>query len=299
MGNKSRYKKITDLFTVGEVVQPDVDDPEALLFVQKLNGFELDEARKEAQVVRARTVLALRQEGSDEVNALTDAVSRLPKDRLVTGIVSSAYTKHVGEASNAIHSDPEWSERLDILERSDRDLLPDDERKVVDEINAAYLEALNDRITALDQAEHSRLMDEDDEQVRKAYIDSFIESRAASVFLREMRYVEAYYGVRMCDGKQKDPEGGNYSWDHKDCAHERLFDSIEEARQMPDELLNQITRAFDRVNVPARTAKGSARRGASSGPSRQPSEPEASAPSTPEAMSPEQAGTSESPSTTP
>lgn len=299
MSNKSRYKRLTDLFTVGEVVQPDPEDPGALLWVQKLNGFELDESRKEAQVVRARTVLALRQEGSDEVNALTDAVSRLDKDRLIAGIVSSLYTKHVGEASAAIAADPEWAERMDIMERTDRNAVPEDERRVVDKINADYLDTLNQKILDLDKAERERLEDEDDEAVRRAYIDSFIESRAAAVFLREMRYVECFYGVRMCDAKQKDPENGNYDWDHKECSHERLYDDIEEARQMPDELLNQFTRAFDRINVPARTAKGLARRGASSGPSRQLSEPEASAPSTPEVMSPEQAGTSESPSTTP
>lgn len=292
MGNKSRYKRITDLFTVGEVVQADPDDPEALLYVQKLNNFEQDEARREAQVVRARTVLALRQEGSDEVNALSDAVGRMPLDRLIDGIVSSKYTKHVGEASNSLHGDPEWFERLDILERTDRDSVAEEEKKVVDQINHDYLDALNLKIADLDEAERARLTDMGEEQVRQEYVESFVESRAAAVFLREMRYVECYYGVRMCDATQKDPENKNYDWDHSACSHERLFDNLDEARAMPDELLNQLTRAFDRINVPARTAKGSARRQASSGPSRQQSEPEGSGPSTPEEMSPEPDGTS-------
>lgn len=285
MGNRSRYKRLTDLGVRGIELRPDPDTP--LVYIQKLNSFEMEESRRDAQVARSRVVMALRKEDGDEMLAMRDMVTRLEKARLVEGIVGSHYTRNVGVASNAIYADPTWHERLDIMDRTNRDTVPDDEKAVLDKINGEYLDELTARVKVLEEDERERLTNDPDEALHTEYIETFVETRASATFMREMRYQEVLFGVRMCDA-----EGDMGPWDHTPCQHERLYEDVEEVRALSDELLAAYGRAFDQVNVPGRQAKGSASRQASSEPSRPPSVEEASAPSTQEAPSGTQGGTS-------
>lgn len=311
MATREAYRRLTDLFTVGEVLQPAETGP--AVFVHKLNDFEMGEARKDASVARSRVMLALRKEDSDDLVALRDGVRRMDKTTIVEGILKSLYTKHVATASGTIHADPAWHERLDVLDRTDRNAVPENERAVIDDINDAYFDELTRRITRMDEDERDRLTRLSDEDLHQEYEEAFIESRAAAVFLRELRFAEIVFGVRMCDALEvttaEDAEAGK--WDHGKCSHERLHidyedtvegpdgekhkvvvRAIDQVRVLPDPLLDAYSRAFDRLNVPARTAKGSARQSSSSELSRPPSEEEASVPSTPGATTPVPAGTS-------
>ena len=181
MGNKSRYKRLTDLGVRGIELRVDPDVP--LVYIQKLNSFEMEESRRDAQVARTRVVMALRKEGGDEMTAMRDLVTRMDKDRLIGGIVSSHYTRNVGTASNAIHADPTWHERLDVMDRSNRDELPDDEKAVLDKINGDYLAELTTRIKVLEDDDTARLEAMDDAAVQEEYIETFVDTRASAVFM--------------------------------------------------------------------------------------------------------------------
>lgn len=282
-------------------LRPDPDSP--LVYIQKLNSFEMEESRRDAQVARSRLVMSLRDDAGPEMLAMRDLVTRMDPPRLVEAIVATHYTKNVGIASNAIHADPSWHERLDVMDRTDRDACPDDEKAVLDKINGEYLDELTARIRVLEDDERERLLAEPVEKIHDEYIETFVETRASATFMREMRYQEVLFGVRMCDA-----EGDIGPWDHSKCQHERLYvdeelldaqgkfvqhlTAIEQVRGLSDELLSEYGRAFDAVNVPGRVAKGSASQQASSGLSRPQNEEVASAPSTQEVPSGTPVGTS-------
>lgn len=284
-----RKGRMQDLFLEGRVIRLHEDDDP--LWVQKLNTFEQDEARRMAQAARARTLMALRREGGDEWTAITDSVAQMSRERMVTGIVGGLYTRHIGKASTDLYADPEWQERLDIMDHSIRETLPEDERAVLDEITTAYLAELQTRKAALDADETERLNTLPEDKLREEYIDTFIETRGTAVFMRDMRFAEVLFGVRMCDAESRD----DGSWDHGSCSHDQFYDDLEEVRRLPDALMNRYTSTFDQINVAPSQGKDWGSRRASSAPSLPRSEEEASTPSTPEETSPELAGTSAQP----
>jgi len=297
-----RRRRITDFYVDGEVLQP---APGEVVFVQKINQFEDGEARADAQAARSRFTMALRRPDSPDTAALREAVKRMDQVALVRGIVNSRYTKYMAEASTALASDPEWVERLLVLDRSDIDSVRPDEAQVINELNTAYLATIQERVREAEEADTARLMAMAPEEVQRDYEESFIDSRAAAVYIGEYKLGQIAQSVRMCDAT---PPAEGEDWDHSACTHERLYvdeeiedpethevkvkRAIEFVREEPDVLLDAYTRAFDNVHVAVRAAKDSASRQSSSEPSRPPSEEEGSAASTPEVSAPAQVGTS-------
>lgn len=283
-----RKSRMQDLFVQGRVLRLG-DEDDDIVFVQKLNQFEQDEARRMSQAARTRVQMALRKEDGDEMVAVRGAVGDMDKPRMIEGIIASLYGRHIGKASAQVQADAEWQERLDVMDHSVRDLLPEDERKVLDEITSDYLAELNARREKLDDEERARLDALDEDALRAEYISIFIETRGQAVFMREMRYAEVLFGVRLCDAEQPDEDA---DWDHSACTHEPFYDDIEEVRALPDILMNRYTETFDKINVAPSQGKDSRSPQASSGLSASPSEEEASTPSTQEVTSPEPVGTS-------
>lgn len=293
MGSRTkneRKRRMQDLFSEGEIFRPDPESPDDddLLWIKKLNNFEQDEARRIAQSQRALFVRTMNREGSDELWVLKDGVAKMTDERLIEAILASSYAKLMGKASNAVHADPDWHERIDMMENVRRDTVQDAERRTLDEVTAEYLTEIEKRRQAIEASDRHDLQSLDSDELRERYVEVFIEARATGVFMREMRYAEVLFGVRMCDAVMG--EGGEY--EHKTCTHLPLYDDHDEVRTLDDILMAQYGRAFDRLNVAPHQAKGSARRQASSGPSRQQSEEEDSSPSTQEVTSPEPVGTS-------
>lgn len=296
---EERRRRITDLYTTGEVLQV---APGEMVFVKKLNQFEDGEARADAMAARSRMVMAQRSDNPDAV-ALREAIRQMQKPKLIDGILASRYTKYMADASTAIQGDPEWAERLLVLDRSDRSAVRDEEAVVLDQINSEYLTTVTAKATEMEKADRDDLDDMDDAEVRRIYEDSVIETRAAAVYIGEYKFGQIAWAVRMCDAEQ--PEGDG-EWDHSKCKHDRLYvdeevgegeekrtkRAVEFIREEPDALLDEYVRVLDRVHVPLLRSKGTASRQSSSEPSRPQSEEEASVPSTPEATSSEPVATS-------
>ena len=72
---------------------------------------------------------------------------------------------------------------------------------------------------------------------------------------------------------------------HKECDHsEKVYESLEEVRVLPEQLFNQLRDGFDALAMSVRDAKNSDRQGSSSDSSPLPSKEEESTPSTPDGV---------------
>lgn len=301
MANRAeRRRRITDLYTVGEVLQV---APGQMVFVKKLNQFEEGEARADAMAARSRMVLAQRDDTNPEAKALRAAIGRMDTDNLIEGIVNSRFTRYMADANMSIHGDPEWSERMSIIDRTDRETATEQEIKVMDDINSSYLAELNERAKKAEADDRHELFGLDIEEVRHAYEEAIIETRATAVYIGEYKFGQLAWAIRMCDAEQ--PSEGQ-EWDHTACTHERLYvdEEIEEGsgkrvkravefvREEPDALLDEYVSALDRVHVPVGQAKGSGSRQSSSAPSQPQNEEEELPASTQQETSSALAGTS-------
>jgi len=295
--NRGKYKRLPDLYVAGaELTLRDG----TVVWMQALNPYEMDEARHDAMVARARMVMALQEQGSDELMKVRAVVVVDGRDAVVNGLVEAKRLEFMIAAGDAIANDPEWKERLDIASRQDEILArepSDPERKLLDQINIDYV------------GETNRMVDEDldrlrreydamsDDAITEEYVKFYIERRGTDVALAEHKLTEVWYATRCCEGVQN--EDG--TWDHGACDGHvlRVFETKAEVRRMPGELVDALSDALDAVNMTVREAKNSDRQGSGSASSPLPSEQGESTPSTPDATPTEPPGSSAPPSPTP
>lgn len=294
MSKDEARRVLADLFTVGKEIQPDGGGP--VLWVQKLNDWEFGETRRDAMSARSLVVMTFRR--SNEALAIreemSERISKKDLDTVLDGVISVAQSRLSTQAIINVQSDPKWTERLDVLQRTDRETADEEQRTTLDEINAEYMAEIMKRTAELTEAERERLEGLPDEELLDAYLDALVDSRATSIFHDEMRYGEILAAVRYCEAAEHttDEMAAGGQWDHAVCTHERLYGSLEEIRALPDELLTFYMQAVNQVTVPASQAKEWASRSSSSEPSRQPNEAEESPASIQEETTREPVGTS-------
>jgi len=298
---KDRYKRVTDLFVEGtEVVLDDSPEDPLIIWVQKPNPFEREEARRDAQVAGARFTLTLQDDSSDEIAVFRAGLVRLDRQDLVDAIVDLKFSEDLVLAQNELRDDKDWTEKLAIVDRSGGQLegrgQDDPEVLKVAEINREYLTETNDRVDARRAARRDELERFTELELRDEYERAYIEALATANSLREFRTTEIFFAARVCSAVPNDD--ATAGWDHSGCAghRARIFDDRQEVREIDDELHQRISAAISRVTMSPREAKNSARRGSSSESSPPPSEPGESTASTPEETSNEPAGTSAPPS---
>jgi hypothetical protein len=269
------------------------------VWVQPLNPFEQDTARSEAQIARSRLAMAIRTEGSDESDAVrvwfNEDGREAATDRLVAAKISQATPKLI----ESIRNDPDWTERMAILDRGSADTavpLEPGEEKLLLRISNEFAAELGLRLSAERDYHVMQYEQMDDETLWESYLDWYVDERTSDVLMAEYRLHQVHFGARWCDGVLTDGD-----WDHSACDGHRelLFPTTPDARTAPAELLQLLYVVADEVDMTAREAKNSDRQGSSSGSSPLPSEGEASTPSTPSEIQPEPHGSSSSPSPTP
>ena len=292
--SRAKYKRLPDLYVAGtEVVLKDG----TVAWLQVLNPFEIDEARHDAQVARSRLVMALQTHGSDEMRFVEaqlwqDGIEEARK-RLVQSKTNDTLIKTV----DSIRDDPEWTERLEILNRSDDDApLEDIEKKLLEKTQGEYIAEITRRIKDEEDWLTRQYADATAEVLKEEYTKLYIERRGNDLAAAEFRVVEIWYGARVCEGVQA--EDG--TWNHEACeGHQlRIFDTKAEVRQLPAELGNLLGEAYDALSMSQREARDLARPASSSDSSRRPSAPEESTPSTPDETPASAPGTSPQPSLT-
>lgn len=293
MADSAALRRVTDLFVEGTEMVLDEHDP-VIVWINKLNPFQVDEARKDGQAARTRYTLALNDPRSEESQEFDLRSANLDDDTLAAGMAQAKYQQFLVAAADDMRSDKEWAEKSNALDRASEQLadrpVDDPERVAMDKLAEEYYAELEERADAKREAEREGLRALPHEELRQKYRQQWIEERATSAFLTEYRITELWYALRECFSSGKDDNG---RWKHEKCDHRiKLLDDRQQVRQLPDELIRQARHAVENLVVDDRSSKDSAEARKSSGSSPRPNAQEGSAPSTPAATPPAQATTS-------
>lgn len=277
--SREKYRRIPDLYTAGTEL---VLQEGTVMYMAVLNPLERDEAQHDAQVARARLIMALKSEhGSDERVKVEAAFFTDGRDKAIERLVAVRVQEHVVESVSAIQSDPDWIEKLEVMQRSE-DLLarvPEDaERKLLEQINREYLEEFGRRQGDEQAFLEGKFGDLDDAGLIEEYVEMYVERRGNDVALAEYNLTEVWYAARVCEGVQIGPG----QWDHDGCEHHqlRVYEAKAEVRSLPEDLQNLMGEAMITLNMSVRDARFSDRQGSSSDSSPLPSAPAASTAST-------------------
>lgn len=291
---KEKYRKLEELYTTGKTVELGQG---MAMFLQVLNPFERQEARNAAQTARTRHIMAYQEHGQSDRDRLEASFFAEGREGAIEKLLELQMQQEMVKILDEIHDDPEWSDYLEVMDRSDELMArePDDvERKFLDEANYKYVREVQKRMDAERDSKRTTLQRLDDDELKRQYSTAFLERRGDEVAMSEYQIVQLSYAVRDCDATKNE----NGAWDHSGCNHERVY-TADEVRALPDELYNLLSEAMDNLSLSVREGKGSGRQTSSSGSSPLPSEEEASASSTPDPTPNGAPGSSKSPSTTP
>jgi hypothetical protein len=284
MGNRSKYRRLPDLYIRGkELVFKDEAEGDVVMWLQVLNPFEAQECRNDAQVARSRLTMALRTEGSKEYDTLKGQFVMRTTEVVIEELISAKQTGWFMEAQHALDVDPDWTERMEAMRSADiapAAPLSEDEQALLAKLNVEYMDELNKRIAEERDYYKQSLERMSTEDLLEEYLDTYIGRRGDNTALIEYNLTELVMGCRVCEAVP-DEEGYFGPDAHKGCNHkERVFETREEVRELPEEMQIMLRTAFDDLAMSARDAKSSGSKASSSDSSPVPDPQEGSTPST-------------------
>lgn len=266
----SALAHVTDLFVEGKelVIRPlpEAEDgpPAVLVWVNKLNTFERDEARRAAAVARARTILAIREQGNPE-KVLYDAnVAALDPAGLREALLDVKVQERRMKALNAVRVDPEWAERYGIALEGKGDNLPPEELGTIVKAQQDLLDEMDRRSQQYRDDEERDLLALDEATLREKHLDAWLETQGMNSFGTELRRQQVFHALRACQATKKVDD----HWDHSECDHsKRLCDTPAEVDRVPDTLIDGTLALLNALTVPDDDARFSAEAEVSSAPS--------------------------------
>lgn len=284
-----RYRQVTDLYVTGAVAVLRDDSP---VWMQALNPFEQDTARNEAQIAKARIIMAIKEFGSDEQAKVRYFFMEDGLDVARAKVVDAKVSESVPKIIERLRNDSEWSEKLLILERGldNTALIPETEEFILlEKLAEEYNQELAERLASERAFNQMTLAEVAEEQLWVQYLDWYLSRRANEIMLAEYQLHQVLFGARVCEASH---DGKN--WDHTGCNghRDRIFGDSEEVRSAPEQLFALLLEAAEVVEMSARDAKNSDRQWSSNGSSPLPSEEGASTASTPTETQAELPGTS-------
>lgn len=278
-------KRVTDLFVEGMEVPFDVNaDPPVLLWVNKLNSFQREEAQRDGLAARSRMVIATRENGSVDYLRFEASLSELDEDGVLTALIDQGNNERFLEAMDELRTDPDWKERLEATTRITPSM-GEAEREVVVKLNEEYADELQKRIDTRREAKRLDLQGLDFKSLTEKYRVGWLEGHGSVAFQREYTKTQVYYALRTCQGTRAE-----VGWDHTECGNhaQRALDDREEVAGLPSSVLDRLMTAVREVEVPGREARFLGAPPSSSERSVQPSaEAEEFTPSIPVVTSPE------------
>lgn len=282
-----RLRRVTDLFVEGTEMYLGDDDQGSpvVIWMNKLNSFEVEEARRDAVAARGLRVLELEKEDNPERQAMLLEVNRWKDDRLRQARVDQVTDELYMNAINDLEADEDWSEKIAILRRlpqllKDENAAKDDKRwGQFDELNQEYLVTLQERLEKLQGQKKREFEDLDRETLVDDFMESWRSRLSLDEFMQEKRRTELFFALRDCKASRVKFDGGE-RWDHSECDHTvRLMESRGQVGSLPEGVIERAMDVMDGVTVPQREAGNSDAPASSSASSEQPSEEAASIPS--------------------
>lgn len=291
-----RLRQVVDLYVIGKVAVLKDGTP---LWMQALNPFEQDTARNEAQIAKARLVLALKEHGSDEEAKVRMYFFEEGEDAARRKVIDSKVADAMPRILERLRNDPEWSEKVSILERGlDDTATPAEpaEQALIESLTNEYAVELSSRFTSERDFFEDQFATATPEDLWEQYLEWYQTKRAGDLMFAEFRLHQLLFGARICHGLLVDGV-----WDHAACGGhaEHFFLEKAEVRAAPEDLVDLLMATADDVEMLGREAKNSHRQGSSFDSSLLPSEAAESTASTPGETPPAPPGSSSTPSPTP
>lgn len=274
----NRFRRLTELFVQGKAV----DLPGGgHLWVQVINSFERDECLSDAQVSRARLILALKDQGHERLK-VQGRLAEIGLDAMAKELAEARAGAKSGDFADEMRDDPDWKERMNIILRTDWDNAAkpptEGELLTMQKINEEVLGELVRREEEETEFLVRRFRRMDEEEFVDEWVNEWVERRGSGLATQEYRLTELWYAARYCDARPNE-EG---ELDHTRCEghRERVFETKQDARSAPNELQELLRGALDELNLAGRDPKDSDSPASSSDSPPTPSEPEESTPST-------------------
>jgi hypothetical protein len=279
--------RLTQLFAEGKelvLTPPGGGEPE-VLWIAKLNAFEEEQANQAGRVARARLINAIKSEGTPEWEWLQGQKVDTLSIAMVESIVGSKESELFVKAINDLRSDPEWREKLEIMDHSDEDELVGIEQSAHNRLKAEHAEALLSRHDERKAELREELGQLARPHLEEQYEQAFLNEQGMAAFGLERARQHIYLSMRSCEASP--PTGDNARWDHSSCDHQlRYLASASEVAQLPQSIREKVEDAYNEIALAPSVARFTDAL-ASSSESLEPSAMEAdSTPSGPAATSP-------------
>ncbi|GAB3863321.1 hypothetical protein GCM10028801_30670 [Nocardioides maradonensis] len=258
MGGIDRLRRITDLFVEGTELHlgDDAQGP-IVIWVNKLNPFQVQEAMKDASARRFMAIADLKQSGEyDGMVAETQMLSRVEvASRYVELMANEIYL----EALDDIDIDAELRKQREALERAE-ELMNDagmtedsPDRDVLAATQSTWMAALQEAQESRTQAKLREAETMDEAELREKFLERWRDLATRAVFEREHQVTQIFYATRLCKAT-----GGPGAWDHTMCDHsKRYLGERSEVVGLPTAVLNMIVQTLDGLQVSARAAGNS------------------------------------------
>lgn len=295
--SRTKYKKLTDLYVSGRVVE---FEDGTTLWLQALNQFEAHEAREAAQTARARKMLAIKSHDTEQLERVRAEFTILPRSTAVDQLVEREMTEALMKVVQAINADEDWTERLQIMSRSDeiieREDPEDPERKLLNQYNREYLTEIQKRQDEEREFMRAEVSALDDEELEERWVTAYLDNLGSEAATREYRVAEIQQAARVCEGVRLEDD----EWDHAACEDHWMlvYEDRATLKRERDAILDVLYEEMQNLNMSVQEAKGLGSPVSSSASSRLPNELGDLEPSTPEETPAEEPGTSESQSPT-
>ncbi len=236
-----RLHRVTELFETGrEMLISDRDTEPVLVWVAKLNTFQRGDAQRDAAAVRARRVAGL-SDDSDEMRAITVRLATMTNEQKIEFILAPKESQAYLSAHDDVRADPDWKDRLQLLERSDSIAAggnppsPKEHEEILkiqqeygEAVEAAAAQRMDDFRHEYDGVKAAEL----DEQ----YLDVARSNLGSNAFFEEFQRCELFYALRDCEAKRK-KDGG---YDHTPCTHQRLLPSKAAINELPEDFIERV-----------------------------------------------------------
>ena len=290
MDINARLRRVTDLFIEGEEILLGYDDDRkpVLIWVNKLNSFEIEEARRDGIVQRGLKMRDLAEEGNPERQAFYAEVRLLTDDALRKAWVNQRVEELYLDVLDDVEGSEEMREKAELLRRlptllADAEAGEDDPRRQqLQDLQVEYLEAIR---TGQEKRQKEALREAEEfdrADLEASYFEKWRERQTLDIFMEERRITEIFVAARECYATRK-PGGG---WDHRECDHnQRLLPERALVKRLPPRVVEQLVDTLDRITASQRESGNSDAPESSSASSERSSESEApSIPSSPAEM---------------
>jgi len=288
--------RLTALFVEGaEAYLGDGPDGKpVVVWMNKLNSFETEEAHRDASVRRAERMGELGPDSPETRGALAE-VGMWTDEELRRAIVNGEDGAIMSEALDNLQAEEDWGELQDYIARApmllqDESVQPGDPRfETLNEKTAEYTRRLQEELDKVTDQHIKDLAGIVREKLESKFLEDWRGRRTSDEWFGAKRMTELYLSARKCDATMVGGGrtlAGELEWDHSACDHsQRLLSERASVRRIPEGALSIMVSTFEGLRIPPREVGNSGAPASSSGssePSRTPEAP--SSPSFPAEM---------------